>query len=190
MEAAKGFAALLSSHYAPPRGEMFDALSGLGRVDGTGAAFHTMDWPAELPNNYLHGKVPFLRRYRFSVCPENSRSSDGGYTSEKMPQALVAGAVPVYWGDAPAAEVWSEGRVLRWSEGDGGAAALEIVRQLESNLTFQREWFARPELVAGADAWVASWLARLESLLREAFGKVQRARAEHEIDKKAVGLAR
>jgi len=187
----EGFAALLSSHYAFPRGELFDALSGLGRVDGTGAAFHTLDWPAELGPNTGHigsAKTDFLRRYRFNACPENSRSSDGGYTTEKMPQAHLAGSVPVYWGDAPA-EVWSEERIVRFEGGaEGAARAMETVRQLEANASFRATWFARPILRPDADEWLAAWLARLESLLRDAFGALDRAKAQAAEDRKAAGV--
>jgi hypothetical protein len=189
----EGFAALLSSHYAFPRGELFDALSALGRVDGTGAAFHTMDWPAdELGPDTGHvgaAKLAFLRRYRFNACPENSRSSDGGYTTEKMPQAHLAGAVPLYWGDAPFAEVWSEERVVRFEPGGAEARALETVRQLESNASFRAAWFARPVLRPGAGEWLAGWLAQLERLLADAFGALERAKAQAAEDRKAAGLA-
>jgi hypothetical protein len=188
----EGFAAILSSHYAYPRGEMFDALSALGRVDGPGLAFHTLDWPADLPNtgHLGGGKVAFLRRYRFNACPENSRSGDGGYTTEKMPQAHLAGAVPLYWGDAPA-EVWSERRVVRFEpERAGGVAeALETVAQLEGNASFRAEWFARPLLAEGAEEWVAQWLADAEALLRDAFGALDAAKRMAEEDRRNAGLA-
>ena len=188
----EGFAAILSSHFAYPRGELYDAFSAVGRVDGPGAAFHTIEWPADLPNtrHLGGGKVEFLKRYRFNLCPENSRSSDGGYTTEKMPQAHLAGAVPVYWGDAPA-EVWSPRRVVRFEPERAGsvAEAMAVVAQLELNASFRAEWFARPLLADGAERWVAQWLEDAEALLRDAFGALASAKAAAEQDRRAVGLA-
>ena len=191
----EGFAAILSSHYAFPRNDMFDEMSKLelGRVEGTGLAFHTMDWPeAELGPNTGHlggAKRAFLQRFRFSLCPENSRSGDGGYTTEKMPQAHLAGAVPVYWGDEPA-EVWSPARIVRFEGRAGGSAeAAAAVRALVENATFRAEWFERPVLRDDAAEWLAAWLRDLEALLADAFGALERARTQAEADRRAAGLA-
>jgi len=41
-------------------------------------------------------KLETLRRYRFSLCYENSRWR--GYATEKLFDSLHAGAIPIYWG--------------------------------------------------------------------------------------------
>lgn len=42
-------------------------------------------------------KVAFLRAYKFCIAFENS--SWPGYTTEKLPEAMMAGSVGIYWGN-------------------------------------------------------------------------------------------
>lgn len=44
-------------------------------------------------------KTTWLHDFRFNVQPENAPSRTQGYTTEKVPEALLAHAVPVTWGD-------------------------------------------------------------------------------------------
>ena len=46
---------------------------------------------------HIVDKLIFLSRRRFAIAFENSSSP--GYTTEKLPEALLAGTVPIYWGD-------------------------------------------------------------------------------------------
>jgi hypothetical protein len=41
-------------------------------------------------------KPAFLRRYRFNIAAENSRSP--GYITEKLIDPILAGSIPIYWG--------------------------------------------------------------------------------------------
>ena len=154
-----GFAALLSSHYSYPRPQLFNWTSALGRVDAPGKAFHNMEWPQGLPNHHLRGKVEFLSDYRFNLCPENSRTRGaGGYNTEKLAQAHLAGAVPVYWGDPIDTEVWNPARVI-FFDGGNEAEVLALMRELQENATFRAAWFAQPVLAPTATSWVEGWCA-------------------------------
>lgn len=100
--ARPGFAAIVASHGDPPRAELCAALAGagLGGVEGGGAFLGTPATRLPPPDLRVQSeaqqKAAFLARYRFTVCPENSRSWAGeGYVTEKLPQALLAGAVPI-----------------------------------------------------------------------------------------------
>ena len=87
-----------------------------------------------------------------------------GYVTEKLRQALLAGAVPLYWGDSPVEPgVLNEGRILHW-DGDG-AAALATLRQLHENATAREAWFAQPVLEPGAQGWLEAWCGEAGDLL-------------------------
>jgi hypothetical protein len=162
-----GFATLLSRHYNYPRTELYNAVSEVGKVECPSEAFHNMEWPPELDNNYLTGKIDFLRRYRYNICPENGWSSaDGGkgYNTEKAPQAFMAGAVPIYWGDALDPLVFNHDRMIIY-KGDKNAL-VQAVRQLESNASFRSEWFSRPVLQPTADMEVEAMCNRMVGDLR------------------------
>ena len=168
--ARPGFAALLSSHAAYPRRELFDALTALGasrrfgRVDAPSGVFKNMDAPLDmaLPNF----KAAFLSGYRFIITPENSRSKTGGYNTEKVLDAHLAGVIPIYWGDTPIEPlVFNQRRILafdeRHADGGGGGMSnvLATIEALETNSSARAEWFAQPILAPGARAWLASWCA-------------------------------
>lgn len=175
----RGDAALLSSHYAFPRPQLFHLLTaGAGlRVDAPGKAFHNIEWPAGLPNHHLHGKVDFLTGYRFNVCPENSLSGGGGgYATEKLAHALMAGAVPVYWGDPLDDQVWERRRVIVY-DGGNNATVLEAVHALLNDSAFREAWFSVPPLAPSAGEWLGGWCASAAGLVRRQLS-VLRARAQ------------
>lgn len=158
-------AALLSSHYAFPRRELYSLLTSAGvAVDAPGKAFHNTEWPAGLPNHHLNGKVNFLESYRYNICPENSRTGDGGgYATEKAPQAFMAGAVPIYWGDAFDDDVFNPARVIFFDE-EHNASVVQAVKRLDTDAEFRDEWFSRPVLMPGADLWLQRWVAHAARL--------------------------
>lgn len=153
-----GFATLLSRHYNYPRPELHAAFSVVGRVDCPSVAFHNMEWPARLPNSHLSGKIEFLSGYRYNLCPENSESAPPGvpgYNTEKAAQALMAGTVPVYWGDTLDPGVFNPHRLLRL---DGNMTELmRRVQRLEDDAEYRREFFSHPVLAPTAQAWADAW---------------------------------
>jgi hypothetical protein len=91
--------------------------------------------------------LPFLGRYRFMVCFENTARSY--YLTEKLANAYVAGCVPVYWG-APEALGWLNPEAFLWLAGtsDGEMDALiERVLALDSDPAAYQRLRAAPLLV-------------------------------------------
>lgn len=177
-----GFAALLSSHTQYPRPELFAALTqlgterGFGRVDAPGRAFHNIEWPSNLPNSHLRGKVEWLRGYRWQITPEGTRSAppgsgQGGYNTEKVADAHRAGAIPIYWGDTPLdPQVWNPQRIMHFEDGQADQL-LRQVAQLETNTTARLLWFGQPVLQPGAPAWLTAWCDRFRLLVAAALDR-------------------
>lgn len=92
----------VNSHDAYPRGLMVDTFSHLlGKpVACPGKQFNNMPWPPDLPRDTVAGKLALLERFQFNLCPENVDTPEHSYVTEKLVEALVAGTIPVYWGDA------------------------------------------------------------------------------------------
>lgn len=84
------FCATIFSNPIMSRFEAIHNLSKIARVDNYGKY-----------GNYLEPgstqKYDLLSQYKFNLCFENSISE--GYVTEKLFQALVAGTMPIYWGD-------------------------------------------------------------------------------------------
>jgi len=88
-----GFCAYLHNHRVALREEFVRALSRHARVDCAGASMNNMPAIGAHPD----AKMAFLRERRFCIAFENAVAP--GYTTEKLPEALLAGSVPIYFGD-------------------------------------------------------------------------------------------
>lgn len=81
---------VVSNPKSPLRNRMFRRLNRRRRVNSGGRAFNTT-------GSRVRDKAEFLRRHRFCLAFENSSSP--GYTTEKLLDALLAGCIPIYWGN-------------------------------------------------------------------------------------------
>nr|WMC97227.1 glycosyltransferase family 10 [Aminobacter aminovorans] len=87
---------------------LFRALSLYRRVDAPGRVQRNC---APIGNS-RDDKLAFLRDRRFTIAFENS--SAAGYTTEKLVDAMLAGSVPIYWGNPRVAEDFDERCFINW----------------------------------------------------------------------------
>lgn len=76
-------ALLVSSHLWGIRGRLYEICAEELGCDGFGGAFRLTDLP----------KRDLMKPYVFNLCPENSVGE--GYITEKIPEAFLAGCVPI-----------------------------------------------------------------------------------------------
>ena len=82
------------------RQEFCQKLMEYKHVDCPGKILHNMDAEDELAprnGNWANSKLEFLKKYKFTIAFENSRSD--GYTTEKLFQPLQSFSIPIYWGN-------------------------------------------------------------------------------------------
>jgi hypothetical protein len=121
------FCALIARNLVPNREAMAIALSKFGTVDA----------PSGVLNNCApigprwSDKVAFLRSYRFAVAFENVAHS--GYTTEKLPDALYAGTVPLYWGDPDVSADFNPRRFLNLADHSSIEELAEEVARLNDD---------------------------------------------------------
>jgi hypothetical protein len=72
------------------RNEFFHALSRYKTVDSAGRWMNNTGYKVD-------NKIKFLHHYKFNIAFENE--SAPGYTTEKILDPLLAGAIPIYWGN-------------------------------------------------------------------------------------------
>jgi len=79
------------------RNRFFRLLSEYKHVDSAGRLFNNTPPPSPrgIPN-WHDEKIPFMRRYKFTIAFENM--SYRGYITEKLTDAFAARTVPIYWG--------------------------------------------------------------------------------------------
>lgn len=86
--------AMFSSHLREPRFTLVKAVSNLLPLDGFGPYFDKRILSHHQSN---FNKVDVLQDFAFNLCPENGLYP--GYYTEKIPEAFVAGCLPLAWAD-------------------------------------------------------------------------------------------
>jgi hypothetical protein len=148
------FAALIARHTAYPRAALFHNLSTIGVVDAPSVAFHNMEWDGR-------DKKSIVRDRRWIITPENRLV--GGHVTEKIVDAHISGAVPIWWGipgpsPDPEPGILNPDRIIILRDGPGvdpGAAMREVVARVDS---IERDvpagtraaFFAKPAFQPGA----------------------------------------
>jgi hypothetical protein len=81
---------IYSNPNATQRIEFFDRLSQYRRVESGGRVRNNMA-------SRIENKADFIAQCKFTIAFENE--SHVGYSTEKIIQPLLAGSIPIYWGD-------------------------------------------------------------------------------------------
>ena len=81
---------VVSNPLCKARNEFFRRLTKYKPVDSGGKLFNTL-------GHRVADKRAFLAECKFTIAFENE--SHPGYTTEKVAEAMVAGSLPIYWGD-------------------------------------------------------------------------------------------
>jgi hypothetical protein len=87
-------AAIFSSHLREPRATLFGAVESIILVEGFGPHFNKS---ILYHQNSGFNKIDVLQNFAFNLCPENGLYP--GYYTEKIPEAFVAGCLPITWTD-------------------------------------------------------------------------------------------
>lgn len=145
------------------RGQMCKALSAIETVDCAGKVMHNCD---DLWKVYGDDKMKFISEYKFNICPENS--SDKGYVTEKVFQAIDAGCIPVYWGSMndPEPEVLNPEAIVFWNHEGENVDALGLIRQLNDHETLYEAFARQNRLIEGAADYVVDRFHELENRIR------------------------
>lgn len=87
-------AAIFSSHLREPRGTLVRAVENIISLNGFGPHFDK-----NITDHHQSGinKVDILQNFAFNLCPENGLYP--GYYTEKIPEAFMAGCLPITWAD-------------------------------------------------------------------------------------------
>ena len=99
--------------------------SATGKANPNVAGFETLDG-----KSYLDRAVEIYSEYRFVICIENSRI--GGYITEKIVNAFLAGAIPIYLGAPDVEAHFAAGAFINCNGMELDACA-RIVREVDQN---------------------------------------------------------
>jgi len=135
------------------RNAFMEMLSGeYKRVDSAGGFRNNMPGGQTAPEDavtYGDRYFPFLARYKFMICFENSKHP--GYVTEKLLNAYLGGTVPIYWG-TPEVLTWLNLNAFLFLEDESEDAMRALVARVKAldaddaaYAAMHREPLLRPE---------------------------------------------
>lgn len=108
LSSKKKFCAFVYWNNSKYRNKLFDLLSKYKKIDAPGRAknnrlpigansIRKSRFGKTTGLEYYDDKIEFFRDYKFVIACENEKSV--GYTTEKLPHAMLGNAIPIYWGN-------------------------------------------------------------------------------------------
>ncbi len=92
----KDFCVLINRHdYGNTRTIIYEELSKYGKITCPGALFNNIS------NEECDrvGVPEYIKNYKFNICCENFGAAHEGYITEKLMNACMGGAIPIYYGE-------------------------------------------------------------------------------------------
>lgn len=114
---------------------LFNTLTKCGKVDGFGKPF----------GNHSNGeldKYNILKKYRFSICPENKISK--GYFTEKLFHAKTSGTIPIYSYDGDDLMDFNENCFINPLDFNNKDDLVEFVTDINSSEYLYEDFSNRP----------------------------------------------
>ena len=157
---ARKFCGLMISNPRAKRGqrrmEFVQRLMARSPVDSGGRWNNTIGGPLK---GGFPAKRAWLRGYRYNVAFENEALT--GYTTEKITDAMVAGCVPVYWGNPTIEQDFNRKSFLNLADFASDDALIDRMEEISRDdaalgVLLREPWFAgnRPNQYYSADRFL------------------------------------
>lgn len=163
------------------RSEFYKALSEYKRIDSGGKEFHNKD----MRNN---DDLAFMGSHKFAICFENTKEEE--YVTEKLFNAFISGAVPIYWGSESAFKYFNKDAVVYVDESNF-EEAIERIKFLDKNDEAYKEMLQQPMFVKGFDPFglvgqLVEWTSAL--IDKEVFGSEKDSKLRKKINNEGCFL--
>ena len=106
------------------RHELFHTLSTYKKVNAGGSYLNNVGGP-------IANKLAFEKKHKFSIACENSSRS--GYTTEKIIGSLMAGTIPIYWGDPDIGKQFNEKRFINCHRYNNFNEILDRIKEIDAD---------------------------------------------------------
>jgi hypothetical protein len=121
--------------------EILQKLSKYKRVESGGRFMNNIGGPL---GGGFAGKIDFMRDCKFHIAFENARFP--GYTTEKLPQAMMARTLPIYWGSPRVQEEFNPRTFVDAAEFPDLDAVVERIIELDRDDSSYMQYFSQPYL--------------------------------------------
>jgi hypothetical protein len=153
---------LYSNPSARERIRFFKLLSRYRRVDSGGKVLNNLGYRVD-------DKMEFLKQYKFTIAFENS--SWPGYTTEKLIQPLLAGSIPIYWGNPLVYRDFNPEAFVNCHDYDSFDEVVEQIRRIDTDDDLYRKYREAPAFPADgprAGALESNVIDRFRQIFSEA----------------------
>ena len=126
---------IVSNGAASERIDFYKMLDSKIKVDSAGR------WNNTIGTELLAGtenKFEFIKDYRFVIAFENSSYS--GYTTEKILEPLLAGCIPIYWGDPEVSKDFNPARFITVKNREDFEEVINRIAGIEKNKSLAKAY--------------------------------------------------
>lgn len=145
---AKAFCTLINRHdWGNTRTPIYERVSKIGHVACPGKLFNNCS------NEELNqmGNIEYIKKFIFNICSENFGNDHPGYVTEKLMNACLGGAIPIYFGELDEIDrlIFNVDRILFLNK-DNTDEIGDRVKYLYENLDALERFYRQPVFCAGA----------------------------------------
>ena len=176
------FCLYLQSYPIPVRVYFCQQLARYKHVDCPGVSLNNCLVPGFGPlRSAASGRNPWPLRsqYKFTIAFENESAE--GYLTEKIRMALMAGSIPIYWGDPRVAEFINPACFINCHDYPNFAAVIEHVKEVDQNPELYERYRRAPILLPDSKLHASS-PDNLVSFIEGIFEKALARRRQRDTD--------
>lgn len=145
---AKAFCTLINRHdWGNTRTPIYELLKHVGEIT----------CPGKLHNNCSNaevnaiGNIEYIKKFIFNICCENFGNDHPGYVTEKLMNACLGGAIPIYYGELDAIDrkIFNADRII-FLNSENTHNVAEQVKHLYENGDALKRFYMQPVFCEGA----------------------------------------
>ena len=127
---------VVSNENSKKRLDFFKKLYAYKKVDSGGKVLNNIGGPVK-------DKMEFIKDYRFVISFENK--TQDGYTTEKILEPLIAGCIPIYWGNPNIGNDFNPGCFINFSNDKTEEQLINEIIAIDNNEQLAVEILMRPK---------------------------------------------
>jgi hypothetical protein len=144
----KAFCTLINRHdWGNTRTPIYEKLKNVSIIACPGKLFNNCS------NEELNqmGNIEYIKKFIFNICCENFGNDHPGYVTEKLMNACLGGAIPIYYGELDEIDkkIFNVDRILFLNK-DNTDEIADRVKFLYENLDALEQFYRQPVFCAGA----------------------------------------
>ena len=119
----------------------------------------------DLWNKYNNDKIEYLKQFKFNICPENINTKN--YVSEKLFEAFVADAIPIYYGsdNDPEPGLINKDAVVFWYKNSSNDKARKLIKELCVDDNAYSDFIKQKKILPAATDYIWSRYEELKQRL-------------------------